>query len=80
MDEALAWTNGKFVFRDATIFSIGEQIKRWYDIDVQYQGKITQLFNTEVSRTVPLSKLLDGLQGTGQVQFILTDRRLIIKP
>jgi transmembrane sensor len=80
MDEALAWTKGKFLFRDATIFSIGEQIKRWYDIDVQYQGKITQLFNTEVSRTVPLSKLLDGLQGTGQVQFILTDRRLIIKP
>jgi ferric-dicitrate binding protein FerR (iron transport regulator) len=77
---AIAWTEGKFLFRDASITSIGEQIKRWYDIDVQYEGKITQLFNTEVSRTVPLSKLLDGLQGTGQVHFQLTDRGLTIKP
>jgi transmembrane sensor len=78
--EALAWTKGKFVFRDATIFSIGEQIKRWYDVDVEYQGNITQHFNTEADRSLPLQKLLDGLEGTGEAKFILSGRKLTIKP
>lgn len=80
VNEAVAWKEGKFLFHDATIESIGEQIKRWYDIDVEYQGKIKELFNTEVQRNVPLSKLLDGLEGTNQVQFKIEGKKLIIKP
>jgi len=80
VDEVVAWKEGKFVFHDATIESIGEQIKRWYDVDVVYEGKITKLFNTEVSRNVPLSKLLSGLEGTGLVQFKLENKKLIIQP
>jgi ferric-dicitrate binding protein FerR (iron transport regulator) len=80
LDEALAWTKGKFVFRDATIFSIGEQIKRWYDVDVQYQGAITQHFNTVADRSLPLQKLLDGLEGTAEAKFTLKGRTLIIQP
>lgn len=80
VNETIAWKEGKFVFHDATIQSIGEQIKRWYDVDVEYQGKVTQFFNTEVPRNVPLSKLLNGLEGTGQVEFKLENKKLIIKP
>jgi transmembrane sensor len=77
---ALAWKEGKFLFRNASIYAIGQQIKRWYDIDVEYKGNINQAFNTEVSRNVPLSKLLDGLEGTGQVHFKLQNNKLIISP
>jgi len=77
---SIAWKNGKFLFRDATIYSIAEQIKRWYDVDVQFEGAISQHFNLEVSRNVPLSKLLDGLEGTGQVKFVFKGRKLVIKP
>jgi len=79
VNEAVAWKEGKFLFHDATVQSIGEQIKRWYDIDVEYQLKNTKLFNTEVPRNVPLSKLLNGLEGTGQVQFKYENRKLVIK-
>jgi ferric-dicitrate binding protein FerR (iron transport regulator) len=79
VDEVIAWKEGKFMFHDATIQSIAQQIKRWYDVDVEYQGKSTQLFNTEISRNIPLSKLLDGLEGTGQVQFKLEGKKLVIK-
>ena len=79
VNEAVAWKEGKFLFHDATIQTIGEQIKRWYDIDVEYQLKNTKLFNTEVPRNVPLSKLLNGLEGTGQVQFKFENRKLVIK-
>jgi transmembrane sensor len=80
LDEALAWTKGKFVFRDATIYSIGEQIKRWYDVDVEYQGTITQHFNIEADRSLPLQKLLDGLERTAEAEFILSGRTLTIQP
>ena len=75
-----AWKDGKFLFRDANIRSIGEQIKRWYDLEVEYQGQVSQHFNTEASRDTPLSKLLNALEGTGQVKFQLNGKKLIIKP
>ena len=80
VNEAIAWKNGRFLFRNATIKSIGEQIKRWYDVEVVYGGNIPQHFNTEMSRNLPLSKLLDGLEGTMQVHFSLDGRKLTIKP
>lgn len=78
--EVTAWKEGKFLFRDAGIRSIGEQIKRWYDVDVEYKGTIAQHFNFEAARSVPLSKLLEGLAGTGQVHFTLNGRNLVIAP
>jgi transmembrane sensor len=80
VNEETAWKDGKFLFRDETIHSIGEQIKRWYDVQVEYEGNNKQLFNTEVSRSVPLSDLLEGLEGTAQVKFHLEGRKLIIRP
>ena len=80
VEEAVAWKNNKFLFRDAPIRSIGEQIKRWYDVDVEYRGTISQHFNTEASRDIPLSQLLEGLEGTTQVHFELSGKHLVIKP
>lgn len=78
--EAVAWKEGKFLFRDATIQAIADQIKRWYDVEVETAGPVSQYFNMEISRQVPLSKLLAGLEKTGQVRFTLTGRKLLIRP
>jgi transmembrane sensor len=78
--EAIAWKEGRFVFRNADIRSIGEEIQRWYDVEVGYEGAIKQHFNTEMRRDLPLAKLLDGLEGTMQVHFELEGRKLTIKP
>jgi ferric-dicitrate binding protein FerR (iron transport regulator) len=80
VDDAVAWTKGKFLFRDASIHTIGEHIRRWYDVDVEYEGIITQHFNIEADRSLPLQKLLKGLEGTNEAQFLLQGRKLIIKP
>jgi transmembrane sensor len=80
LSEALAWKNGKFIFNNATIQSIGNQLSRWYDVDVEYAGKITQHFNTEADRSLPLQELIKGLEGTNEAQFILQGRKLIIRP
>lgn len=77
---AIAWKEGRFLFRDATVHTIGEQIKRWYDVEIEYEGTVTQRFNTEVARSTPLPRLLDALEGTGQVHFTLRGKKLLIRP
>lgn len=78
--EVMAWKDGKFLFRDATIHSIGEQIKRWYDVAVIYQGNVPDHFNAEIERGISLERLLHILEGTGSVHFSLVGKKLIIKP
>lgn len=80
VEEETAWKGGKFLFRDATIQSIGDQIRRWYDVEVEYKGTIRQHFNAEIGREVPLSRLLQLLEGTGQVHFKLEGKKLLIQP
>jgi transmembrane sensor len=80
VNQAVAWKEGKFLFHDETIHSIGEQLKRWYDVEVEYQVMVSQHFNTEISRNAPLKSILDALEGTGQVHFTLEGKKLIIKP
>jgi hypothetical protein len=77
---ALAWKEGKFVFRNATIQTIGRQLSRWYDVEVEYRGQVSQHFNTEADRRLPLPKLLAALQGTAQISFKLEGRKLVIQP
>jgi len=78
--EETAWVDGRFLFRDASLRSIGEQIRRWYDVEVEYRGENGQLFNLEAKRSVTLHQLLEGLEGTGQVHFKIEGRKLIISP
>jgi ferric-dicitrate binding protein FerR (iron transport regulator) len=77
---ALAWKEGKFIFRNATIQTIGRQLSRWYDVEVEYRGQVSQHFNTEADRRLPLPKLLAALQGTAQISFKLEGRKLVIQP
>jgi ferric-dicitrate binding protein FerR (iron transport regulator) len=78
--EAVAWKKGKFLFRNATVHTIGEQLRRWYDVDVAYEGNIGQHFNTEADRGLSLQQLIKALEGTNEVQFDLQGRKLVIKP
>ena len=75
-----AWKEGKFLFRDATIKSMGEQIRRWYDVDVRYEGRIDQHFNTEMPRDLPLSRVLEIFEKTRQVHFDRQGKKLVIRP
>lgn len=78
--EFLAWKEGKFLFRNASIRSIGEQIKRWYNVELVYEGNLTDHFNGEFERTIPLERLLFLLEGTERVHFSLDGNRLTVKP
>ncbi|OJY88155.1 MAG: hypothetical protein BGP13_06290 [Sphingobacteriales bacterium 40-81] len=79
MEAELAWKNGWFYFKHMDIQTVMKQVERWYDITVQYEGRIPEKqFNGELPRNVKLSELLEMLQFS-EVKFVLQDKVLTIK-
>lgn len=79
-EEQVAWTKGVFLFRNATIETVAAQIRRWYGIEIDYRGGVTQHFNATIPRKETLSRLLEVLEGTGFVHFSLQGNKLVIQP
>ena len=76
----VAWKNGKFQFKDATIEMIMRQVARWYDAIVVYEGKIDYHFNvTTIYRNEPLSVLLKVLEATKKVKFEMEGKKVIVR-
>lgn len=81
LEEVMAWKEGKFRFNQNTdITAIMRQISRWYNVDVEYKGKINQRFWGSVSKNVNLSQVLKILEATGGVKFSVQDSKIIVMP
>lgn len=77
---AVAWKEGVFKFRNEKIETILKQIARWYDAEIVYEGKVNHHFNGEISRNLPVSKVLKLLQQTGRVHFDVEGRKIKVRP
>ncbi len=80
LSEAIAWKEGKFIFKNAPIESIMRQVSRWYDVEIEYQGKVNYHFNATIDRNLPVSKLFKRLELTDNVHFTITEKKIIVKP
>ena len=69
IEEITGWKDGLFVFHDAPIEKIMNQVARWYNAKIVYRGNIRQQFNATINRSEPLEKLLHLLQLNGYVKF-----------
>jgi ferric-dicitrate binding protein FerR (iron transport regulator) len=79
IDEAVAWKNGKFVFSNTDLQTIMRQLSRWYDVDVEYQGKTAQKhYMGRISRNVPVSQIFEILKTSG-LNFTINGRKIIVK-
>lgn len=79
VDKVVAWKNGLFRFDGDDIDNIMRQISRWYDVDVQYEGKKPQgHFSGIINRNLPLSKLLYMLK-LNEVKFDEKGKGVTIK-
>lgn len=76
----LAWKNGQFIFDRADIKSVMRQLARWYDVDIYYEGAISEHFGGTISREVNVSKVLQMLELTGAVRFKIEGRKLVVMP
>ncbi|WP_316814016.1 FecR family protein [Pedobacter heparinus] len=79
VEEAVAWKNGKFRFSNENIESLMRKVARWYDVDIEYKGKISKEgFGGQVSRSRNVSEILEVLQLTRLVHFEIEGRRIIV--
>lgn len=63
MEAALGWKNGLFVFDQASVPEVMKQISRWYNIDMEYKGKIPDdKIGGDSSRQSDLSAVLRMLE------------------
>lgn len=75
----LAWTKNQFTFKNAAIEDVMNLLERWYDARVVYEDKVGYHFNGTINRSVPVSKVLELLEETGNVHFKIEDNTIIVK-
>lgn len=81
INSTVAWKNGRFVFEGDKINSIMRQISRWYDVDVIYQGKVSdQDYFVNFSRYSNVSDVLNILELTKTAHFKIEGRRITVMP
>jgi transmembrane sensor len=78
--QVMAWKDGYFWFNDTNIYALMKQISRWYDVEVRFEGKVTEDgFSGKISRNVPLAKVLQILELNG-VHFKIAGRQITVMP
>jgi len=78
-DKEVSWRKGWFNFDGSSIVEVMEEISRWYDVEVIYEGKIPHKEITgKVPRNAKLSVVLEMLRYS-DLQFEVNSRKITIK-
>jgi transmembrane sensor len=78
LEQALAWKNGIFNFRHANLNSVLQQLGRWYDLEIIYEGQPpNRVFGGEITMDLQLEQALRILQDMN-VAHRIEGRKLII--
>ncbi|UKJ06807.1 FecR family protein [Solitalea lacus] len=81
LEEAVAWKNGDFVFRQQPLTQILTTLSRWYSVEIKYETDqlSKQTFSGVISRSRNLSAVLEMLESTGQINFEIQDNKIVVK-
>lgn len=79
VEEVVAWKNGMFQFKAASLETILRQAARWYDVSFEYNGGIADRFSGQISRNVNADQLLKILELTGRVRFDIQGKTIVVK-
>ena len=79
LNREVAWTKGQFNFNSNTIQEIMQQLGRWYDVEVVYQGKVSnETFSAVIKRSSNISQVLKLMENSG-VKFTIEGKRIYVK-
>ena len=80
VEAVMAWKEGRFKFSRVDIETIMRQAARWYDIDIEYRGKVEGTLSGGIARNVNASQLFHVLELTDKVKFEIEGRKVIVTP
>lgn len=79
LEAITAWKDGNFLFNDTDLKDILKQVSRWYNVSIDYDEiPKNRFFTGFISRDVNLSKVLQMLEVTGNIQFKIEDKAIKI--
>jgi transmembrane sensor len=77
--QTIAWIKGDFVFNGEHIQQVMRELARWYNIEVKYEGKPTEVgFYLKIARSKNISEVLNALERTKNVHFKIEGRRVTV--
>lgn len=77
-DQIIAWKDGWFQFHLSTLPEVMRQVSRWYDVEVSYQGTISdKAFEGRIQRDLTLTQMLKILE-KNQVRFQVNGKKIIV--
>ncbi|MNL58386.1 hypothetical protein D3C87_1820160 [compost metagenome] len=77
--KVMAWKNGEFFFRKDGIKEIMEEVSRWYDVEILYNGdNYSKEFSGSLSRSLTLPEVLEMLHFLSGHKFKLTGRTVTV--
>ena len=75
---AVAWKNGYFMFKQASLKTLMRQLAKWYDVEVSYSGNIPPLlFSGKIHRNTSLAQTLE-LLSFSKVNFRIEGKKIAI--
>ncbi len=79
LEKVMAWKNGIFIFDGEELEQVMQQIARWYDAEVVYEGSVPAVkLAGMVSREDSLERLLGILAKAGKVNFDIKGNKIIV--
>lgn len=80
-EQFVDWKDGYFKFSRENIQSIMRKVARWYDVEVVYEGNMTQEgFVGTVPRSKDIVEVLNALKLTGVIDYKIEGKKVIITP
>ena len=78
VEQVMAWKNGYFSFEDSDIKAVMRQLARWYDVEVIYQGGVSNdTYGGRINRNSKASEVLTILERNG-VHFKIQGKKIIV--
>lgn len=79
VEDVIAWKNERFSFTDANIKNIMKEVARWYDVEIDYIGRVEDLnFGGNMSRQENVSELLKRMEATQAVKFEVAGKKITV--
>jgi transmembrane sensor len=80
LEQVVAWKNGYFHFQNASVDLVLQELGRWYDMDIVYQGAIPKRqFGGEISRSSTLQQVLKILEESN-VKITVSGKNIVVQP
>ncbi|WP_436488705.1 FecR family protein [Chitinophaga sp. ARDCPP14] len=78
IDQVMAWRFGLFNFDRANLQSVMNELSRWYDVDVRYEGQVpSRTFRGKIKRDLNLAQVLEVLQDVN-IKFRMEGKTIVV--